>query len=314
MVDDEPSMRRILVSNLRQEQHELVEANGVGDARRLLAECRFDAVITDQKMGDGEGLEVLAAVHENDPAFSVVFLTAFATIELAVESMRRGAFDFVTKPFVTEALLASAARAVEHTLLLRENERLRDTVLRLEGSSEITGRSAAIRRLREQIARVAPTNATVLIAGETGTGKELVARAIHHSSPRSSKPFRPSRAGRRPIPPRRSRRAPRVRRDRSRPPSYGVRECPAPPRRRRAGEVVFLRQRHPGTLVVGRAHQQDRETSRCIGTIHVGAQAHAVARAHHLVLFDHDLEIRFTLMRVCHRCRSATRAVALFHD
>ena len=189
VVDDEPSMRRILVSNLRQEQHELVEANGVGDARRLLAECRFDAVITDQKMGDGEGLEVLAAVHENDPALSVVFLTAFATIELAVESMRRGAFDFVTKPFVTEALLASAARAVEHTLLLRENERLRDTVLRLEGSSEITGRSAAIRRLREQIARVAPTNATVLIAGETGTGKELVARAIHHSSPRSSKPF-----------------------------------------------------------------------------------------------------------------------------
>lgn len=116
VVDDEPSMRRILVSNLRQEQHELVEANGVGDARRLLAECRFDAVITDQKMGDGEGLEVLAAVHENDPALSVVFLTAFATIELAVESMRRGAFDFVTKPFVTEALLASAARAVEHTI------------------------------------------------------------------------------------------------------------------------------------------------------------------------------------------------------
>ena len=189
MVDDEPSMRRILVSNLKQEQHELMEANGVAEARRVLAERRFDAVITDQKMGDGEGLEVLAAVHETDPALSVVFLTAFATIELAVESMRRGAFDFVTKPFLPEALLASAARAVEHTLLLRENERLRDTVLRLEGSSEITGRSAAIRRLREQIARVAPTNATVLIAGETGTGKELVARAIHHSSPRSSKPF-----------------------------------------------------------------------------------------------------------------------------
>jgi DNA-binding NtrC family response regulator len=189
VVDDEPSMRRILVSNLKQEQHELMEANGVAEARRVLAERRFDAVITDQKMGDGEGLEVLAAVHETDPALSVVFLTAFATIELAVESMRRGAFDFVTKPFLPEALLASAARAVEHTLLLRENERLRDTVLRLEGSSEITGRSAAIRRLREQIARVAPTNATVLIAGETGTGKELVARAIHHSSPRSSKPF-----------------------------------------------------------------------------------------------------------------------------
>jgi DNA-binding NtrC family response regulator len=189
VVDDEPNMRRILVSNLRQEQHEPVQAEGVGVARRALAECRFDAVITDQKMADGEGLDVLAAAHEADPALSVVFLTAFATIELAVESMRRGAFDFVTKPFVPEALLASAARAVEHTLLLRENERLRDTVLRLEGSSEIEGRSVAIRQLREQIARVAPTNATVLITGETGTGKELVARAIHHSSARAAKPF-----------------------------------------------------------------------------------------------------------------------------
>ena len=122
-------------------------------------------------------------------ALSVVFLTAFATIELAVESMRRGAFDFITKPFVPEVLLASATRAMEHTRLVRENSRLRDTVVRLEGSSEITGRSVAIRQLREKIARVAPTNATVLITGETGTGKELVARAIHRNSLRAEKPL-----------------------------------------------------------------------------------------------------------------------------
>jgi DNA-binding NtrC family response regulator len=131
----------------------------------------------------------LAAAHETDCALSVVFLTAFATIELAVESMRRGSFDFITKPFAPEVLLASAGRAVEHTRLLRENGRLRDAVLRLEGSSEITGRSAAIRELREKIARVAPTNVTVLITGETGTGKELVARAIHYSGGRASKPL-----------------------------------------------------------------------------------------------------------------------------
>jgi DNA-binding NtrC family response regulator len=189
IVDDEPHMRRILVSNLKQERHAVTEACGVGDARRALTEYEFDAIITDQKMGEGGGLDVLAAARETDPALSVVFLTAFATIELAVESMRRGAFDFITKPFLPEVVLASAARAVEHTLLLRENERLRETVLRLEGSSEIAGTSAAIRHLREQIARVAPTNATVLITGETGTGKELVARAIHHSSARSDKPF-----------------------------------------------------------------------------------------------------------------------------
>ena len=189
IADDEPHLRRILISNLKQEHHEVVEAAGVNDARSALAEHTFDAVITDQKMGDGEGLDVLASALETDPTLSVVFLTAFATIELAVASMRRGAFDFITKPFVPEVLLVSATRAMEHTRLLRENSRLRDTVVRLEGSSEITGRSLAIRQLREKIARVAPTNATVLITGETGTGKELVARAIHRNSLRSEKPL-----------------------------------------------------------------------------------------------------------------------------
>ena len=106
IADDEPHLRRILISNLKQEHHDVVEAAGVNDARSALAEHTFDAVITDQKMADGEGLDVLAAAREADPTLSVVFLTAFATIELAVESMRRGAFDFITKPFVPEVLLA----------------------------------------------------------------------------------------------------------------------------------------------------------------------------------------------------------------
>ena len=189
IVDDEPHLRRILISNLKQDHHEVVEAAGVNDARGALGEHTFDAIITDQKMADGEGLDVLAAAREADPSLSVVFLTAFATIELAVESMRRGAFDFITKPFIPEVLIASATRAMEHTRLVRENTRLRDTVVRLEGSSEIAGRSVAIRQLREQIARVAPTNATVLVTGETGTGKELVARAIHRSSLRADQPL-----------------------------------------------------------------------------------------------------------------------------
>jgi DNA-binding NtrC family response regulator len=189
LVDDEPNMRRILASNLRQDQHQIFEASGVEEAQRSLATNDFDVVVTDQKMPDGEGLTVLASAHENDPTLPVILLTAVATIELAVESMRQGAFDFLTKPFQPEVVRATVRRACERTRLLRENILLKDAVVRLEGTSEIYGDSPAVREVRERIARVAPTNATVLITGETGTGKELVARAIHRNSPRATKPF-----------------------------------------------------------------------------------------------------------------------------
>jgi DNA-binding NtrC family response regulator len=191
IVDDERNMRKILASNLAQDRHNVTEAAGLAEARACLSANQFDAVITDQKMPDGQGLDVLACARELDPTLSVVFLTAFATVELAVESMRQGAFDFITKPFQPQVVRATADRACEHTELLRENDLLKLTVDRLEGSAEILGNSPAILGVRDMIARVAPTNATVLITGETGTGKELVARAIHKSSPRAQKPFIP---------------------------------------------------------------------------------------------------------------------------
>ena len=189
LVDDEPNMRRILASNLRQDQHQIWEAAGVGEAQRSLAANDFDVVITDQKMPDGDGLTVLASAHETDATLSVIVLTAVASIELAVESMRKGAFDFLAKPFQPEVVRATVRRACERTRLLRENILLKDAVVRLEGASEIYGESPAMQDVRERIARVAPTHATVLITGETGTGKEVVARAIHRNSPRTSKPF-----------------------------------------------------------------------------------------------------------------------------
>ncbi len=189
IADDEVNMRRVLGSILRAEGHEVVEAAGARDAREAFAASQFDLVVTDQRMPDGDGLELLAACREVDPAVPVVLLTAYATVELAVDAMRQGAFDFIPKPFVPDAVRAVVARACERTELLRENERLRGQVRRLAGPGELVGASAAMAALVELIARVAPTNATVLITGETGTGKELVARAIHAASRRSGRPF-----------------------------------------------------------------------------------------------------------------------------
>jgi DNA-binding NtrC family response regulator len=182
-------MRRILASNLRLDQHQIWEAGGVEESQRSLAANDFDVVITDQKMADGEGLTVLASARESDSTLPVIFLTAVATIELAVESMRGGAFDFLTKPFQPEVVRATVQRACERTRLLRENILLKDAVVRLEGTSEIYGESPAMHEVRDRIRRVASTNATVLITGETGTGKEVVARAIHRNGARASKPF-----------------------------------------------------------------------------------------------------------------------------
>ncbi|MGA8043969.1 MAG: sigma-54 dependent transcriptional regulator [Terracidiphilus sp.] len=189
VVDDEAGMRRILDVNLRRDGHVVVQAEGATQALELLKRGDFDVVLTDQKMPDGSGLDVLRAALEDDPTTSVVFLTAVGTLELAVESMRHGAFDFLTKPFVPDVVRAAIRRASERTALMRENAVLKTTVRKLEGADDILGHSACVRAVRELIGRVAPTNTTVLITGETGTGKELVARAIHRNSPRASRPF-----------------------------------------------------------------------------------------------------------------------------
>ena len=189
VVDDEQGMRRILEANLRRDAHVVVDAAGAAEAIDLLKREDFDVVLTDQKMPDGSGLDVLRAVQEDDSTTSVIFLTAVGTLELAVESMRQGAFDFLTKPFAPDVVRAAVRRASEHTALLRENAVLKTTVQKLEGADEILGQSSAICKVRGFIARVATTSTTVLITGETGTGKELVARAIHRNSLRAKKPF-----------------------------------------------------------------------------------------------------------------------------
>jgi len=189
IVDDEAGMRRILAVNLRRDSHVVVEADGAADALALIGHEDFDVVLTDQKMPDGSGMDVLRAVQDDDPTTSVIFLTAVGTLELAVESMRQGAFDFLSKPFIPDVVRAAIRRASEHTALLRENAVLKKEMRKLEGADDILGNSLEMRAIRDIVARVAATNTTVLITGETGTGKELVARAIHRNSQRAHRPF-----------------------------------------------------------------------------------------------------------------------------
>ena len=191
IVDDEPSMRRVLSAVLVAAEHTTLEAGDLATARQLLSTEPVDVLLTDQKLPDGDGLTLLDAVAGADATIPVVVITAYASVDLAVEAMRRGAFDFLPKPFQPENVLSVVQKACERRSLQRENERLRDEVRRLGTTDGLVGASPAMQLVRQQIERVAPTDATVLISGETGTGKELVARAIHENSPRRDQPFVP---------------------------------------------------------------------------------------------------------------------------
>lgn len=190
IVEDEASMRRILRRLLEGAGHEVYEADSLAAAQEKFAVEALDLVITDYRLKSGSGMEVLAAAVEFDPTLPVIMVTAYATVDLAVGAMKEGMFDFLTKPFVPDTVLASVTRACRHARLLRENARLKEEVLRLEfGETVFLGESQIMQTLRETIARVAPTDATALITGETGTGKELVARLIHANSLRKASPF-----------------------------------------------------------------------------------------------------------------------------
>ncbi len=189
LVDDEPNLRRILGAILRPEGYEVSETGSAAEARRAFAAGAWDVIVLDQKLPDGDGTALLAEIRAADPVVPILLLTAFATVELAVSAMRAGAFDVVAKPFVPEAVLAAIGRAAERTEILRENDRLKGQLRELSGRGDLVGESKPMTHVRELVARVGPTDATVLVTGETGTGKELVARALHLASPRASAPF-----------------------------------------------------------------------------------------------------------------------------
>ncbi|MCC6648595.1 MAG: sigma-54-dependent Fis family transcriptional regulator [Polyangiaceae bacterium] len=191
VVDDQRNMRTTLAMMLRAASYEVDEASDGATALDMAAKGAFDVVLTDLRLGADSGIDVLRGVKERDPRCEVLVMTAYGTIEGAVEAMRLGAFDYLQKPFSEQEVLLRIERALErralsgHVSLLTSEFRER---YRLEN---IIGRSPPIRDVMSRIVRVAPTDATVLITGESGTGKEMVAKAIHANSKRSDRPFVP---------------------------------------------------------------------------------------------------------------------------
>src|SRR5919106_290774 len=186
VVDDEEGIRKILRQVLEYEGHDVRVAGGGGEALSVYTEFRPDLTFLDVKMARMDGLEVLDRIREQDAAAVVVMISGHGTIETAVEATRRGAYDFLEKPLDTDRLLLTIRNALQQRGLAQENARLRGEI---ESRYEIVGRSFAIRALLDRIEKVAPTDARVLIAGENGTGKELVARAIHRLSYRADQSF-----------------------------------------------------------------------------------------------------------------------------
>jgi two-component system response regulator HydG len=191
VVDDQKNMRATTAIVLRDAGYTVAEGEDGATAIQRLAGETFDVVLTDVRMGAVDGLEVLRASLEASPTTQVIVMTAYGTIESAVEAIRRGAYDYLPKPFKEDELLLRVAKAVERRRLLGEVSLLAGEFRDRYGLEHFVGRSAAIRELLDRVVRVAPTDATVLVSGESGTGKELVARALHASSRRSAKPFVP---------------------------------------------------------------------------------------------------------------------------
>ena len=191
IVEDKESMAQMLKETMEAEgYHPLIARDGMEGIRRI-KESKIDVVLTDLKLPKKDGMEVLRAAKEENPLLPVIMMTAFGTVDVAVKAIKEGAFDFITKPFDTDHLLHLIKKAVENQRLMTENILLKEEFSSLIGMPKIIGKSEKILEVAKKIQKVAPAKTTVLLLGESGTGKDLFARAIHCLSPRKDYPFVP---------------------------------------------------------------------------------------------------------------------------
>jgi two-component system response regulator HydG len=189
VVDDQRNMRTTLAMMLRGSGYDVDEAGDGTKGAELGATGAYDVVLTDLRMGSVDGIEVLRIIKQKMPMTEVVVMTAYGTIESAVEAMRLGAFDYIQKPFTEQELLMKVQRAVDNRRLTGQVQLFANEFKERYHFENIIGRSQAMRDVLGRIVKIAPSDATALITGESGTGKELVAKAIHANSRRNTKPF-----------------------------------------------------------------------------------------------------------------------------
>lgn len=189
VVDDEPLQRDILKTILDDEGYETYTASSGEEGLKVVKELHPDVVLTDLKMEDMEGIDFIESIPRKPFEPSMIIMTAYGTISSAVEAMKKGAFDYLTKPLNKDALLLTVKRAAERASLLKENLQLQKALYDKFSIEGIVGSSGKMREAIEIMKKVSSTSATILIGGESGTGKELAARAIHYNSPRRTKPF-----------------------------------------------------------------------------------------------------------------------------
>ena len=189
IVDDEKNYLLVLEDLLAEEGYQVITADLAQKALDIVGEHDLDAVITDMKMPGMDGMTLLERIHTNNPDLPVIMMTAYGSVEKAVEAMRKGAFDYILKPFKNEELKVTVRKAISHHQLVCQNRHLTKELQGRYQFSNIIGKSAPMQRIYQLIEKVAPTKATVLITGDSGTGKELIARAIHYNSPRHDLAF-----------------------------------------------------------------------------------------------------------------------------
>jgi len=194
VVEDDPRMRPLIAGLLKREGYSVSLSEDGTAALEQLNEKAFDLVLTDLRIPRGDGLEVLTRSREVDPNTPVVIMTGYASVSSAVQAMKAGAYDYLQKPFEPDQLLLIVKRAVEYRALVNENIRL-SAALETCASDEFVGSSKSVVRIKELVQKVAPFDSSVLIQGETGTGKEMVARLIHKLSGRSAEKFLPVDCG-----------------------------------------------------------------------------------------------------------------------